>query len=121
MRIIMGGDATPAQIGALLMALRMKGETVEEIAGAAEAMREAATPVRDAAGARSSTPAEREATARGRSTSRPRRRSSPPAVAVTIAKHGNRSVSSRSGSADVLEAARGQDRPRGGATRALPR
>jgi anthranilate/para-aminobenzoate synthase component II len=45
MRQIMSGDATDAQIGGLLMALRMKGETIEEIAGAAGVMRELATPV----------------------------------------------------------------------------
>ena len=43
---IMDGQATPAQIGALLVALRMKGETADEIAGAARAMRERAMPVR---------------------------------------------------------------------------
>ena len=45
MRQVMSGGATDAQIGALLVALRMKSETTEEIAGAAEAMRELATPV----------------------------------------------------------------------------
>ena len=42
---VMSGDATPAQIGALLVAFRMKGESIEEITGAAEVMRELATPV----------------------------------------------------------------------------
>ena len=45
MRQVMSGDATDAQIGALLVALRIKGETIEEIAGAAQVMRELATPV----------------------------------------------------------------------------
>ena len=45
MRLIMGGDATPAQIGGFLIGLRMKGETVEEIAAAAAVMRELATHV----------------------------------------------------------------------------
>ena len=45
MRQVMSGDATDAQIGALLVALRIKGDTIEEIAGAAQVMRELATPV----------------------------------------------------------------------------
>jgi anthranilate phosphoribosyltransferase len=45
MNLIMRGEATPAQIGAYLIALRMKGETPEEILGSARAMRAHATPV----------------------------------------------------------------------------
>jgi len=45
MQVIMTGQATPAQIGAYLVALRMKGETVEEITGSARAMRASAVPV----------------------------------------------------------------------------
>ncbi len=102
---IMSGDATPAQIGAYLMALRMKGETPEEIVGSAKAMREKAhtvptnhTPdvLLDTCG----TGGDKSGTFNISTT-----------VAfvcagagVPVAKHGNRAATSKSGSADVLEA-----------------
>ncbi len=103
MREIMAGEAQAGQLGALLMGLAIKGETMAEIAGAAMAMREAMTPV----------PTQRRdlLDTCGTGGSGVPRRNVSTAVAIVlaacgvpIAKHGNRAASSRSGSADVLEA-----------------
>ena len=104
MRLIMSGDATPAQIGAFLIALTIKGETVEEIVGAASMMREFSAQVAvgsdqvvDTVGTGGdgaklfnvSTASALVAAAAG----------------AKMAKHGNRAATGNSGSADVLEAA----------------
>ena len=102
MEQILAGEARPSQIAGLVVALRMKGETPEEIAGMAEAMRARVAPIRsrrspvldtcgtggDNAGTFNISTTVAIVTA---------------ACGVAVAKHGNRAVSSRTGSADVLE------------------
>ncbi|MDY0874036.1 anthranilate phosphoribosyltransferase [Dongia rigui] len=98
--IIMTGEATPAQIGAFLMALRVRGETVDEITGAVSVMREKMTRIQapqgaidvcgtggDGAGTLNISTAVAFVCA---------------ASGVTVAKHGNKAASSKSGAADIL-------------------
>jgi anthranilate phosphoribosyltransferase len=100
--IMMSGDATPAQMGGFLMALRVRGETVDEITGGAQAMRRKAVPIEapedaidvvgtggDASGTFNISTASALVVA---------------ACGVPVAKHGNRAMSSKCGSADVLAA-----------------
>ena len=114
---IMGGEATPAQIGAFITALRMKGETVAEITGAARVMRERATPIRVGRGIldidRDDINIDQETildvVGTGGDGTNTFNISTTVAFVVSacgvkVAKHGNRSVSSSCGSADVLEA-----------------
>jgi anthranilate phosphoribosyltransferase len=110
---ILSGNATDAQIAALLVAMHMKGETVDEIVGFAEAIRSAATPLRVRDFALDVSGTERDALidtcGTGGDASGTFNISTATALTVAgagvrVAKHGNRSVTSRCGSADVVEA-----------------
>ncbi|MDD2851769.1 MAG: anthranilate phosphoribosyltransferase [Desulfuromonadaceae bacterium] len=116
MNQIMSGECTPAQIGAFITALRMKGETIEEITGAARVMRERATPIRVGKGAldidRDDINIDQETILDVVGTGGDGTNTFNISTVVTfvvsacgvkVAKHGNRSVSSLCGSADVLE------------------
>lgn len=103
MEVIMEGKATDAQIGSLITALRMKGETVEEVTGAARIMRQKATRVNACATTivdTCGTGGDRLNTFNISTTVA----FVVAAAGITVAKHGNRAVSSACGSADVLEA-----------------
>src|SRR5580700_3322203 len=115
---VLAGNCTDAQIAALLMALRMKAETVEEIVGFAEAIRGAATPLPIAPATLDLSGTGRDALAEsalvdtsgtGGDASGTFNISTATAfvtagAGVRVAKHGNRSISSKCGSADVMEA-----------------
>lgn len=100
--VMMAGNATPSQMGAFLMALRVRGETVDEITGAAQALRARMTPI-------TAPPDTIDTVGTGGDAIGTYNISTATALVVAgagvkVAKHGNRAFSSRSGAADVLTA-----------------
>jgi anthranilate phosphoribosyltransferase len=100
--VMMSGDATPSQMGAFLMALRLRGETVEEITGAARTMRAKALPI-------TAPPGAIDTVGTGGDGAGTFNISTAAAIVVAgagvpVAKHGNRNFSSKSGAADILQA-----------------
>ncbi|MFP6777394.1 MAG: anthranilate phosphoribosyltransferase, partial [Alphaproteobacteria bacterium] len=98
--IMMAGEATPAQMGGLLMALRVRGETVDEITGGAKAMRARAETIDAPEGAIDTCGTGGDA--KGTFNVSTGAAIVAAACGVPVAKHGNRALSSKSGSADVL-------------------
>ena len=104
MAAIMDGQMTPAQVAAFLIALKMKGETAEEIYGCASAMRERVIQVKTAGSGELTDTCGTGGDGRGTFNISTAAALIAAGAGLKVAKHGNRSISSKCGSADVLEA-----------------